>query len=253
MIPPLLTAADALAAIAAFPIRPFPSVAAAAPFLVLAPHPDDESLGCGGLLALCARHGTPVHVAILTDGAGSHPNSRLYPAPRLAALREQEARAAIAALGLQPHQLSFLGLPDTASPMHGPAFDAALATLARIPARTVLAPWQHDPHCDHLSAHRLATALARQHRLAHWSYPVWGLTLPPETPLPGPVPTGFRLDVAAHLDAKRAAIAAHRSQYAALIPDDPGGFQLPKDFLARFDHPTEPYLELHAARDDPPQ
>ena len=49
--------------------------------LILAPHPDDESLGCGGLIAACVAAGRSPLVVILTDGAGSHPNSRRFRRP----------------------------------------------------------------------------------------------------------------------------------------------------------------------------
>ena len=67
------------------------------PLLVLAPHPDDESLGCGALLAQ-AFAGVGAHVACLTDGAASHPGSRLVPPDQLAAIRRAEVLDAVAPL-----------------------------------------------------------------------------------------------------------------------------------------------------------
>jgi hypothetical protein len=52
--------------------------------VVVAPHPDDESIACGGLIALLARRSVVVNVIIVTDGCGSHPNSSAYPPERLA-------------------------------------------------------------------------------------------------------------------------------------------------------------------------
>jgi LmbE family N-acetylglucosaminyl deacetylase len=243
----MITAAEALAAIAALPVRPLSHLIEAGPPLILAPHPDDESLGCGGIIAACSAVGAPPFVVIVTDGAGSHPNSRAYPAARLRAIRMQEARDAVAALGLPPERIAFLNLPDTDSPSSGPAFDAAIDEVAALLRQhrlgSILATWRHDPHCDHLSAHHIASALAACTRTRHLAYPVWGLTLPPDAPLDGQAPQGFRLDIAAHLPAKRRAIAAHRSQYAGLIDDDPSGFQLADGFLALFDGPFETLLE----------
>ncbi len=45
------------------------------PFVVLSPHPDDESLGTGGLIAAACARGQRVDVVLVTDGAGSHPKS----------------------------------------------------------------------------------------------------------------------------------------------------------------------------------
>lgn len=214
--------------------------------LILAPHPDDESLGCGGLLAACASAGARPHVLVLTDGAGSHPNSTAFPAARLRALREQEAHEAVRRLGLAAGQLSFLRLRDTAAPMEGPPFDAAvdaiLATLRERRCGVLLAPWRHDPHCDHLAAHLMAAAAAARAGVHHLAYPVWGWTLPPGIPLEGPAPSGWRLDITRHLPAKRLAIAAHASQCSDLIQDDPAGFRLPPELLARFDQIFEVFL-----------
>ena len=62
--------------------------------VVVAPHPDDESLGCGGLIAACCTQGIVVRLVVLSDGAGSHPGSQRYPAARLCALREAEVKEA---------------------------------------------------------------------------------------------------------------------------------------------------------------
>ena len=51
--------------------------------LVVAPHPDDESLACGGLIAEARAQGRLVRVVIVSDGTGSHPASKAYPNARL--------------------------------------------------------------------------------------------------------------------------------------------------------------------------
>ncbi len=214
--------------------------------LILAPHADDESLGCGGLIAACCARSTPPFIVFATDGAGSHPNSRAYPPARLRAVREQEARDAVQALGGDPLRVAFLGLPDTAAPLAGPAFETAVAAILDAAAAhgssVILAPWRHDPHCDHEAADAMARAAAERGPMRHLAYPVWGWTLPPEQELPTTRPVGWRLDISAHLPAKRSAIAAHRSQYSDLIDDDPTGFRLPPHLLAVFDRPFEVYI-----------
>jgi LmbE family N-acetylglucosaminyl deacetylase len=215
--------------------------------VVLAPHPDDESLGCGGLIAACAAAGRPPLVAILTDGAGSHPNSRSHPPGRLRAVRAGEALAAVGLLGLTTDRLVFFNEPDTAMPHGGPRLQAlASIVLALVRAEqtctAILAPWRHDPHCDHEATSLLAAAVAATASIRHVAYPVWGWTLPAETPIPGALADGFRLDIDRFLAVKRAAIQAHQSQYGSLITDDPGGFQLPPDLLAVFDNPYETFI-----------
>jgi LmbE family N-acetylglucosaminyl deacetylase len=215
--------------------------------LVLAPHPDDESLGCGGLIAASCAAGAPPLVVILTDGAASHPNSRAYPPKRLRETREAETLSAIACLGLTADRVVFLRTHDTQAPSDGVELTelaSRIAGLVRVyDCRSILATWASDPHCDHLAAHRIAQAAAAATQIVHRGYPVWGLTLQPDTMVEGP-PTGMRLDIGAYLPAKRRAIACHVSQYGGLIDDDPDGFQMDPDFMALFDTPTEIYLDV---------
>jgi LmbE family N-acetylglucosaminyl deacetylase len=216
--------------------------------LILAPHPDDESLGCGGLIAACVAAGRPPLVVILTDGAGSHPNSREFPPDRLRALRAQEARTAVAHLNLPPSRVVFLNQPDTATPHSGPNFDAIVTQLTALmhmqkTCTAILAPWQHDPHCDHEAASLIAAAAAKRTGTRHIAYPVWGWTLPPDTSVPEQPTTGWRFDIETFLPAKRQAIQSHQTQYGQLITDDPTGFQLPPSLLSAFDTPFETFLE----------
>jgi LmbE family N-acetylglucosaminyl deacetylase len=219
------------------------------PVLVIAPHPDDESLGCGGLLAACREHGLPSYAAVLTNGAASHPHSREYPPARLAALREAEARSALLSLGLEEDRIVFLGWPDGHAPTRGASFDLAtdrLASFARSRGiRTICTTWEHDPHHDHHAAWRVGRQVARALDARLLCYPVWGWTIPPDTWLPAMHIAGARLDITRYLAAKRRAIACHRSQLTDLIADDPTGFRLSPDMLALLERPFEVFCEIN--------
>ena len=240
------TAGAALRRIAELPLADLSEITLGRPVLVLAPHPDDESLGCGGLLAEIAARGQQAHVLVLTDGAASHPGSRAYPPARLRALREQETLAAAAALGLGADQVAFLRLPDTAAPQSGAALRAAAARIAEHArarsAATICTTWIHDPHHDHVAAGLLGRMAARAAGARLLSYPVWGWTLPARRWLPAAPVRGFRLDIGPHLAAKRRAIACHRSQTTGLIEDDPAGFRLLDEVLDIFARPYEVFL-----------
>jgi LmbE family N-acetylglucosaminyl deacetylase len=215
--------------------------------LVVAPHPDDESLGCGGLIAEACAQGEPPIVAVLTDGTGSHPNSRAYPSQRLRDIREAEARSAVACLGLPDDRIFFLRNPDRQAPSKGPEFNEAVTRLVGLVrhfgCRSILASWGSDPHSDHVATHNIAMVAAQVSEVVHRAYPVWGLTLPPESRVPGH-PAGLRLDIARHLPAKRRAIRSHLSQHAGLIDDDPSGFQMTAEFMALFEAPYEIFLDV---------
>ena len=216
--------------------------------VVVAPHPDDESLGCGGLIVQALAAGRAVEVVIVSDGCGSHPNSQAYPHDRLRDLRESETIAAMAELGLGAEHVHFLRLPDGGVPSEGPKAEAAAARIADIAgeagAGAVFVTWAHDPHCDH-TASAAIVGLARAHRpeVAVYAYPVWGWTLPPEREV-GEPPSGYRLAVEGERAAKRRAVEAHASQVSGLIEDDPAGFQLEPAMIDRLTGPYEWFVAL---------
>lgn len=154
--------------------------AARAGWLVIAPHPDDETLGAGGLIAGLAHARARLRVAFLTDGAGSHVGAPDWRARRVAALRASEARAALMALGSTTPAMA-LGwrdavphAPDT------PAFERTVRRLVSLCRRArltrVVTTWEADPHCDHQAAAQLARAVARRLGTAPLFYAVWGWT-----------------------------------------------------------------------------
>lgn len=214
--------------------------------LVLAPHPDDESLGCGGLIARCVAARRPPVVVILTDGAASHASAS-YPPERLRRVRAEEVAAAVGELGLPRDRMHRFDYPDAAAPQDGPDFEVAVARLVALlhdapECRTLFAPWMQDPHGDHVAAARIAEAVGRRTGIRVLSYPVWGWTIPPGTQIPTEPPSGWRLEIGTQLPAKRRAIEAHQSQYGDLITDDVSGFRLPEELLTPCMQPFEVFF-----------
>lgn len=196
------------------------------PLVILAPHPDDETLGCGALLFDAAAQGTPCHVICVTDGTRSHPGSRRWPALVLAATRAAELRAACAILA-PAARVTCLGYPDCAAPDDAQAAERVSALIA--PDALVLATWEHDPHVDHQQVARLAMRLAAMRAdLALAFYPVWGRF----TDRAAEVRLIAASDAA--VAAKRRALACHRSQMTGLIDDDPTGFVMTDTHQAHF-------------------
>ncbi len=185
--------ASAEADLCALPL-PLP-LEAARRVLVLAPHPDDESIGCGGLLVKLAARGVPTRVLLVSDGSGAGELP-----PGTAEARQQEFRAALQVLGGLESEL--LGLPD-----------GALERVPDLPAQLrraieafapdwVFGPSARDPHRDHRA---VAAALARvlpdcSSVQAAWSYETWTA-----------LPASHVLDIGAELPTKLAALRAHRT------------------------------------------
>ncbi|MCP1168252.1 PIG-L deacetylase family protein [Limimaricola litoreus] len=219
------------------------------PPLVLAPHPDDESLGCGALLA-AAFKGPGARVVCMTDGGASHPGSREWPRARLSQLRAQELDAAIVALGGEPSCITRLGLPDASMPGLSPRFEEIAQDLVALAeaagARVLIAPAPTDPHCDHEATAEIATIAARRGGLRLLFYPVWSVWHDPDYRARLPHLVEYRFDTTAARHAKAAAIAAHRSQHGKIVQDDPEGFVLPQAFLKAFQTGDEIYFEAAA-------
>lgn len=226
-------------------------LAALAPLVVLAPHPDDESLGCGALIATMRAAGLSVRVVLVSDGSGSHPGSRSHPPGKLRRLRERELAHALAALGADPARRVCLGLRDGAVPLAGTrAFDQALglldAKLGEAPA-AIATTWRHDPDRDHAATWALARALQERLRPRPrlLEYPVQGFSLGAEARVADQPPRGFILPVDPHRERKERAIACHASQTTGLITDVEG-VRLAPAMIERALARPEVFLEMPA-------
>jgi LmbE family N-acetylglucosaminyl deacetylase len=238
----------------AYPQRPAEFAATLGATVIIIPHPDDEALGCGGLLALLRQAGQPVAAVLTSDGSQSHPHSQDFSAVARRELRYAELRHALSVLGVDESDdnVRYLHLLDGALPTEGqPGFAEVATQLAdflreKQPA-TVLVPWRRDPHPDHRATSQLTAAALAQlpHPPRRLEYVVWAW----ERAAPGDLPraeeaVGFQLDISPVLAQKQRAIRAHRSQLApGIIMDDPSGFLLSDTMLAHFAQPTEVFLE----------
>lgn len=198
---------------------------ARARWAVLAPHPDDETIGVGALIAQLAAERRPPRVIYLTDGSGSHPLAHEGDRARLVRCRAREAALSIRRLaGRHAPAPLFLGWQDGHPPATGsPAFAATARRLASLFAReridAVAVPARDETHGDHVAAHALVHAAAARARreFAVFAYRVWGGVMARTARPPlvtTAVPSGRR----------RHALAAHRSQMTAALGP---GFRVP--------------------------
>lgn len=182
--------------------------------LVLAPHPDDETLGCGGTIAKWAAGGADVHVAVVTGhGPDPHP---LWPPTVWESVRE-EARRAAEILGVTLH----FGEVPAVLVADQPSWQlnkAVAALIERVAPSTLLVPFPYDLHKDHREifhaasvAWRASSQLGRDVRRVlcyevqsetHWNAPYVE---------PGFLPHLW-VDVSDHLETKLAALACYQSQ-----------------------------------------
>ena len=197
---------------------------ARATWLVIAPHADDEILGCGALISDVSKDGRIAAIAFLTDGAGSHPCATETDSRTLAALRRREARAAIRVIWPSASAPIFLDWPDAHPHALGSlVFEATAVRLARLCDRfgvdAIAVTGRDEPHCDHVAAFHIAQGAAsramRPTRL--FEYVVWAPYAPGRDFIAvktAPMAIGKR----------KAALAQHRSQMTPMAGD---GFRVP--------------------------
>ena len=188
--------------------------------VVVAAHPDDETLGAGGLMTCAARRGAQVTVIVASDGEASHPSSPTHRPDELASLRRQEVSAALAVLAPAATVL-LLGLPDGKLSAYRPQISAAIDE-AGAGCTHLVTPWSGDEHPDHAACAQAASDSIAALHAQHWQFPIWAWHWgdPGNGDLPVATLGRVELDAAA-CAAKSRALDCHESQHRALS-DCPG-------------------------------
>ncbi|WP_104082011.1 bifunctional PIG-L family deacetylase/class I SAM-dependent methyltransferase [Cryobacterium sp. Y11] len=213
--------------------------------VVIAAHPDDESLGVGGLIAHVAQLPLPIVVIVLSNGEASHPQSPTHDAARLAQIRRIEVTDALAHLAPNA-QVHLLELPDGQLSEHVDIAEAAIAEAigAAGDSTWIMAPWRADGHPDHAAASAAAERAARHGRARLFEYPIWAWhwSTPDAAVWSGETVRVFPL-IAAERKSKARALALQRSQVGPLS-DSPGDEAiLSAGFRAHFARDFETLLE----------
>lgn len=185
--------------------------AVGARLVVIAPHPDDEVLACGGLLALHAAAGGACLVLAVTDGEAS---DRQASPSRLAAVRRIERVRGLQRLGLAASCVHRLGLPDGQVGHRTAALVDAITPVLH-PSDWVVATWRHDGHPDH-DATGLAAAqacAATGSRLVEAPVWMWHWASPADERVPWQRLRALPLTTWV-LRRKQQALVAHASQWA---------------------------------------
>jgi LmbE family N-acetylglucosaminyl deacetylase len=228
---------------------PAPADFAAASCLVLAPHPDDETLGCGATIARKRALGSKVSVVVVSDGNQS-PRSAELTDGEFISLRRSEALEALLRLGVASDDVEFLEFEDGALTEQLPNVVIALKAIVRSRSpQQIFVTSTMDRHPDHAALGRAARNLVDDGIFSGdlFEYPIWqripafSTTLgslrssvdrvgPPRSPrqfLAGLRPLLIRTD--GYLQFKSHALAAYSSQ----LPHFPIGFL--DDFLQQFE------------------
>lgn len=209
---------------------------------IFAPHPDDEVLGCGGLLQQLAANGNPIVLIHVTNGTQSHPNSHVYSQEKLNIIRPQESIRALEVLSVA-HQVMTIALDLTDGNVFAQQdqFHQKLSTIIQ-PNDILITPFMHDGHPDHEATGQVVVSFAKQHHLACYQVLIWAWHWAKPADSRIPWHCAMRVDLTTEqLQRKIKAIACFESQITA---DDSTGNPpiLSAQTIARVSQPWEVYL-----------
>ena len=210
--------------------------------LVIAPHPDDETLACGATIAQLRAKEQKVRIVVISDGASSTPQEN-QTTDQLRDVRRKETTQAAKILGVEESNLVFLSYPDGRLDEHTSKITQDLrAQIDLCQPSLILAPHELDGHLDHKTIGQIVRHLPKTCPV--FSYVVW-------------IPTKhwlsflkhfilheqqIKIEAGQHLETKKAAISAYESQTGGKNYERDKGFLEPA-FVASFLKPVEVFFE----------
>ncbi|NMG06933.1 PIG-L family deacetylase [Brasilonema sp. UFV-L1] len=210
------------------------------PIMVFSPHQDDETIGCGGMIALKRSQGIPVTVIFLTDGRYGRPE--WVKPEEIIQVRQQEAISALKNLGIEKSAIHFLDHTDgSLAKLEGEQRQQLIAHLVGLlksfQPGEIYVPHSKDGHPDHEGTYELVQkAIAESKILSELlQYPIWIFwynLLPFKFSFQHLTHT-YRLCISSVHQQKKQAI----SQYKSQLPD------LPKGLLTSFFSPYEIFIK----------
>ncbi|MEX0604399.1 MAG: PIG-L family deacetylase [Marinobacter sp.] len=209
-------------------------ISALGPVLIASPHPDDETLGCGGLIARCAEITCPVSVLSMTNGEGSHPGDKAWE-ENLGNIRKLEQHSALETLGLKKPDIISLALSDGGlEQLKGEMYKRVVAVIQDVMQsrriRTVFVPAIDDCHADHRqTAHFLFEAVSKFPKMHFFSYQIW----PPAVRSAQVTASemSYCLNISDIVCVKRRAIHQHQSQLNPINTAHAEGFRMPPKLI----------------------
>ena len=141
--------------------------------VIIAPHPDDEVIGCAGLIQDLVERGTPPHVIILTGGEGSHRGCCNTSAEEIIAARHQLTLKAAITLGLPEFHIHCLSYPDGGVAMEHPETERLRELLTQLSPKSLFVPHRGEGWSDHLQAAEITKALMAEKKAVIYEYCVW--------------------------------------------------------------------------------
>lgn len=210
--------------------------------MVFSPHQDDETFGCGGMIALKRKQEVPVSVVFLTDGQGNG-GFKASSKDKIIDIRKQEAEAALKILGVEPNCIHFLDKADgSLQYLHDESKQKTIEQIVKLlidcQPEEVYVPHRKDCHCDHEATYTLvkeAIAISKI-QVELLQYPIWMFWRAPLFIMLKltDIASAHRLSIVPVQVLKEQAIASYCSQVESL----------PRGFVKRFLNPYEIFFKV---------
>jgi N-acetylglucosamine malate deacetylase 1 len=212
--------------------------------MVFSPHQDDETFGCGGIIALKRESGVPVAVVFLTDGQGAG-SQDLKITSEIIQIRKKEAISALNILGVEPSAIYFLDEQDgTLQDLQGEerrkVIEQFIKLLKAYEPEEVYVPYRKDCHIDHEATYDLVKEALNEVKLKVelLQYPIWLFWRAPLFIMLKlrDLTLAYRVSIESVHDKKKRAIESYRSQTESL----------PNAFVKRFSNSFEIFFKSNS-------
>lgn len=141
--------------------------------VIIAPHPDDEVIGCAGLIKALVERGTPPHVIVMTGGEGAHRGCCELEESEIIVERRKLTMKVAKTLGLSESYIHFLDYPDEHIALDCAETKKLAQLLLRLSPQTVLIPHWGEGWSDHIEAAEIVKDLLRDKNASIYEYCVW--------------------------------------------------------------------------------
>ena len=142
----------------------YPSLSLPKRAVIVAPHPDDEVIGCGGLIQALVERGTPPHIIILTGGEGSHRGCCDIFAEELITGRHNLTIKAAETMGLPLSHIHCLQYPDGGVALEHPETERLAALLQELKPDAIFVPHHGEGWSDHVQAATIVAQITGSER-----------------------------------------------------------------------------------------
>lgn len=140
--------------------------------VIVAPHPDDEVIGCGGLIARLVAYGRAPHIIIITGGEGSHRGCCETSTDEIIHARRKLTRNALAILGVPDKNIHELNFSDGNISMDSEYVSVLKDLLTKLAPDSIFIPHWGEGWSDHVKTAEIVKAI-KPEGAEVWEYCVW--------------------------------------------------------------------------------